>query len=838
MTSHASSPNGVNEIRVEVTHGKDKMLLLFPAEKSTVGDVKKELMRRSGVPIEKQRLFFGAPVLKQYRREGREDVRLIDLISNHKTHDKNNNNNNNTHTDISPMAGSSPSPSTITIPLMLVGSVATIPHINEEAVAQLHRLVTTTVEQDNRWFRCSYSKGYARQTAFVCRTCVRSGRADAAHAICYACAEVCHRNHDVEEWGVRYYMRCDCCTAACWRPVAEEEKKKKTMMISNSSNSNSNDTHHHHHDKEVEEKEGSISKEKNEEEQDPGNNDNSNNSNSNNHNNDNDEPQRCCFIIDSETGLPPVTSVVPHNSKNRYPRDLYRWCYCNCEDDHPADDAEGGGIVCMLCSTCYWSAHMTRLCTEAFRRIPCYGDVVEGDVLAFHCRTCETLVCCPCRLRCHKDHDVSAEAVLASRLSGTHNEAPAGVEFSCGCRGCCDIAERVPPGDVWNDRKYSQMSAATATAMMNGDAFVGFVCGRCMNEHPWLINEDPRRCYAGKLPTSFSSSSSSLSISRSRENGKEGKESQQQEQQQQYRSIVPCGLSPDAPCADDVYPFHGMLFPVDAFTESATCTCGPCREAYSRFAPRSHIAAGPEMMVQLHDACDHCGHTIRDEQAFMCQTCELQHDQTFFVCQRCNRLRLQAQMPELGNTNSNPNTNTITTTTTTTTTTTSNNNNNNENNNTTTTTTAEEENSENVEVAPWDHPLSHVFVEDTYENLYTLCGMQMMQNLDSASRAYVMDNIDATTASFEGILRRTFGQEPLEFDLGEVAQHQQQLRLESEKMKREESGTADTTQSRKHQRNDDDDNDDSNNKKKNNGSDDDVGGGGTEGSSEKRKKGE
>lgn len=666
MSSHPSGDGAAAaEVHVEVTHAGRKMRLSFCTAAATVGDVKNELFRRSGVPREKQRLLFGAPVLKEHRREGRDDVRLLDLI-----------------------AKPTSAAASVTIPLMLIGSAAVVPHINEEAVAQLHRLVSTTVEHDGSWFRCSYNRGYARQTAFVCRTCVKSGRSNPEHAICYACAEVCHRSHDVEEWGVRYHMRCDCCTAVCWKDVENKNKSHR------------------------ESEEVATEGEK--------------------------EPQWCCFLIDSGTGLPPSTSVVPMNSKNRYPRSSFTWCYCDCEEDHPTDDPDCGGVVCMLCTTCYWSSHMTRIHSDMLSRVPCYGDVVEGSIVAFHCRTCATLVCSPCYLCCHKDHDVDPNPILPSRDQGTDNGAPEDMEFSCGCRGCCSIAEEVPLREVDNPARCISAPPNIAIEIMNNDSFMGFICAHCMQEYPWLVENDPRLCYNGQLPEKVPAA--------------------------RHKRVVACGLAPDADCPADVYPFHGMLFPVNGFTEEMTCKCTPCQQAYERFAPRATAVSVNDMMIPLHDACDHCNTTIKDEQAFMCQTCELQLNRTFCICHRCNSLRLACEHPGLsGETRSEVNDSSDQT-------------NAGETTEAKTTLAADD-------VPPWDHPISHVFMEDTYENLYTLCGMQLMTNLDGASRQYVMENLEATSASLEGVVQRTLGHTPLVFDPSEVAQHHQRLLQEGQRSK-------------------------------------------------------
>lgn len=257
-------------------------------------------------------------------------------------------------------------------------------------------LVAINHETKDGLYMCSYPAGYAAQDSYVCQTCIKSGAASPEHVLCHACSEVCHAGHDVECFGLREFMRCDCCTVKCW--VNRELVTDPAAFAAHA----------------------------------------------------------CKFIVNASTGNPPMQRQ-PANSKNIYPRSL-TWCYCAWETpDGPAgtcaqppvepapcctDGAEADmGSVCILCCTCYWSPHLTRLHTSHLSGMQCYGEVCSGTVVAYRCNTCSTLVCPPCRLNCHKDHDVDVAPVYPSD-GEDNNGAPDDCEFSCGCRGGCPFPMR------------------------------------------------------------------------------------------------------------------------------------------------------------------------------------------------------------------------------------------------------------------------------------------------------------------------------------------------------------------------------------------------------------
>lgn len=755
----ASNEAGVAQVDFTVKFGRETVSFTLPLFTCHVSAVKAILFQRTQVPIEKQRLFFNNPVVKDYRRDAADSTPLSDLFPTALVEGVS-------------CGGQHTATQHIKVGAMLLGSHAAAPMIDSKATSEITRLVSTTVEHDGQWFRCCYGKGYVRQTAYVCRTCVVEGRADPAHAVCLACAEICHGNHEVEEWGVRYFMRCDCCTEKCWRQLPEgspgdvaaklrkavaapepvpvstmgvEQRTKRKRSRSSSpltpkhtsmggslmsgirvpavangpSPFSLNDPPPSLPSAEaaplslgVEQKKEGNGVSVTAAVSDAADTDGSPPTRY-------PEPSRCVFLLDSKTGKPPENAVIPTNRKNRYPRRSLTWCYC--EVDNPTDDPECGGIVCILCTSCYWSVHMTRLYTDQYRRMPCYGDVVQGELVAFKCLTCDTLVCTPCRLRCHKDHEVEPGMIIPSPEDGTDNGAPAGAKFSCGCRGHCSIAEVVPPEELADPSTYMDMPPDVAAEVMNSDVFMGLVCGLCMQEYPWLVTADPAKCYEGKLPTKVTE-----------------------------------GIKPIAACAntdpielipEKVYPYHGMLLPVNTFTAESTCNCEPCRESYEAFAPRADEDA-TEMVICLHDYCDNCSASLKDEQAFMCKTCELTLESTFFLCKSCNTRRealVQARQPTLrprmegrgGTASPLPRPATP------------------------------------VPSDPanrYEHDLSHEFLEDTFENLYALCHMQILENLDHPTQEYLQEHWEDVKNEFAlaNTLTNSFGQVPLTFDEEEI----------------------------------------------------------------------
>ncbi|KPA85409.1 hypothetical protein ABB37_01718 [Leptomonas pyrrhocoris] len=814
----------------EVKFGKTIISVEMPASAS-VHDLKKKLEEQTHVSAEKQRLLLNLPVMKEKHRDPPHDTllrhlfpaALVERCEQHEGHIAQ-------HLKVSSM---------------LLGSAEGAPTVNVAATTEISRLVATTVEHDGKWYRCSYSRGYLRQTAYVCRTCINAGRADPQHALCLACAEFCHGDHEVEEWGVRHYMRCDCCTEKCWRsPTAlagggghstsSPEKAAENGVTTTADSADAAATNaaevHAVHTRDIEQRtmrkrprstspltpkrsrgnspmsgirmttippaempeldlqptstastarsshgpageasctvvglsvqsaaptdafpsapqraltdavnttpdkksategisdvSGAIA----------------------------DSPpplpplSRCAFVIDSKTNRAPVESILPTNHHNRYPRDPLNWCYCKML--HPSDDPECGGIACLLCASCFWSTHITKLFTGQYRRMPCYGDVLVGDTVAFKCNTCRTYVCTPCRYRCHKDHDIAPCSVIPSAEDGTDNGAIAGANFSCGCRGLCAIAETVPEELIDDPSTYTLISDADAMELINNDVFTGFLCAHCMQEHPWLVTEDPLKCYHGDLPAPV----------------------------QTRKPVLGCGTKASSPTRTidnddtDTFPYHGMLMPVNSFTPDMTCGCAPCRAAYEKFAPRA-LEDAAEMIMELHDRCDNCGASVKDQQAFMCRTCEMNMDDTFFLCKDCNALRqmlvancnrvqsapgpsaavgdVLRDTAEAENATSRPQA----------------------------TAASQEVVSAEVEATQdgheaasnadgYTHDLSHEFIEDTFEDLYALCEMQMLRTMDPEMREYVTSNWtqEATQAEVANTLSKTLGQIPLQFN--------------------------------------------------------------------------
>lgn len=810
------------EVVFTVKFGRELIELTLPLT-ATVAEVKALLEERTQVRPDKQRLLLNAPVDKDKRRDVSESCTLGELFPA-------------AYLERVLAPAGDPAPAArqprIKVTAMLIGSNSAAPLVDSRATAEISRLVSTTVEHGGQWYRCSFGKGYLRQTAYVCRTCITEGRADPSHCFCLACAEICHANHDVEEWGVRYCMRCDCCTKKCWktppkdghtdaprtgdaRRGEEEGEPQETgepdvatvSVMSNSdvsarfgpkrkrsrssspltpkrtttsggappvsgvrvaavasapspfalqapppfevqavtwpvsgqpeppapapkAEAEAQSTFPHRvaapppltHVGENEDAEAAPTHDG------PATEDDAAEGGAASTPKRLPEVDRCVFLLDGRTGKPPVTAVIPANAKNRYPPDPLKWCYC--EDDHPSDDPESGGIVCILCTACCWSTHIQRLYTEQFRRVPCYGDVVQGDTVAFKCVDCDTYVCTPCRLRCHRHHTIDPSFICPSHEEGTDNGAPVGVNFSCGCRGLCRIAETVPEEDVEDPSTYKPMPPEVAIALMDNDVFTGFLCARCMQQNPWLMTNDPRQCYHGELPSSATDGGGLL-------------------------PVVKCREKEEPAAGEGVFPWHGMIVPVTSFTEETTCNCAPCRAAYERFAPRATEDA-TEMIVQLHDECDNCGVSLKDQAAFLCETCEVAMAQAFLICRDCNALRLrlvQAQRQQQGqppppadSVHDPPPVLTV-----------------------------------EGQTRPYTHSLEHTFLEDTSENMYALAGMQLMQSMDTESLKHLQENWDSLKEHIHvsDTLVETFGQIPLSFTKAELEAMAEENRLAS-----------------------------------------------------------
>lgn len=789
-------------MEVSVTHGKSVYTSTFSSS-SSIEDVKEWLEGVTCVSIEKQVLMFAPPVVKEYRRATSEHHRV--LLSS-----------------LLPPHHMATSEGSVKVRAMLVGTPETElrqqpQQLSAESNAIIARIVSTTQERESRWFRCSYGENYLRQTAYVCRTCVLSGMAAPDHAICLACSAVCHAMHMIEEWGVRYHFRCDCCTSKCslkCNPSAPQSASDPKTCSHGGSSASATTTITSEmieartkrkrsrsplksptvsgpvvgirvpavinspspfaiHDPPENEREAinmpitlhttgasappSVSAAQvlaeNEEElkekvptADPP-----------------PEFEGCRFILDSSTDKPPALTIPP-NLRNRYPRNPLTWCFC--EEDEVEDDdtasCDDGGLVCMLCTTCYWSSHMKAIHSDQYRRVPCYGDVVQGETVVFKCNTCRTYVCTPCRHRCHKDHDVAEETLVTSEVPLVNpftptsdgsptapgvaeaaaaasslspggepvDGSPAGALFSCGCRGLCSIAESMSKEEAEDPSTYLPLSAATAIELMRSDIFTGFICAHCMQEYPWLLTNELKHCYHGKLPEKVTTA----------------------------LPVIPCKQTS---CGPEYYPYHGMIYPITGFTEESICSCAPCQEAFHAFAPWARDDA-THMMMNTCDQCDACHRSIKHKEAFLCQNCEMSMTDPFLLCAECNAHRealVEASQRrivalDITSTGSTP------------------------------TPTPPPQVSEATAVDPtytnsdgvavtYTHDLSHNFLEDTQENLYALCGMQIMNTMDQEDRQYISEHLDELkdfTPEFS--LQSSFGPVPINFsqeDLKEFA---------------------------------------------------------------------
>ena len=544
-----------HQLFVKVKHHKT-IVDLEVTQADTVTDLQNRLQLQFHVSVTKQRLLFARGANKH--PHGSTLLR-----------------------DLEGLCTSQPSPSTAPA-VLLIGIPETALHLviadgegssgaptaavstAAPVAAAIGHLVAVTKETKEGLYMCSYPNGYAAQDAHVCRTCIDQGVADVNHAVCGACAEVCHSGHDVEFYGHREYMRCDCCTERCW--ADRSAKTDPSQYLSHA----------------------------------------------------------CQFIVDDRTGNPPPDRQ-PTNNKNIYPRPG-KWCYCRSDTPYPKSETDPAptccsdmepdyGCCCLLCNTCFWSPHLTHLHTSNLSSMPCYGEVCSGPIVAFKCTTCDTLVCPPCRLRCHRDHVVEDEPVYPSNGEDS-NGAPADCEFSCGCRGNCAIAEAVPASSA--SEEFS-VSREVAMELNDSDVFVSFICAYCMQDYPWLASNSLSHCYNGELP-----GKSSLAHA---------------------GAVVPCGdLGPvqrcDVESSTAVFPFHGMLVPKQIFSKEASCPCSKCEAAFAAFHRRRYIPL--TTFVPSGFVCSHCDADVGEMNggnAFLCTTCELSGAPSFLLCHDCYNRR-------------------------------------------------------------------------------------------------------------------------------------------------------------------------------------------------------
>jgi hypothetical protein len=596
----------------------------------TIQTLQQKLQASFHVPVAKQRLLFA----KGASKSPAAGTRLVDvegMCSPAGCHPK-----------------SSPSIMLIGTPDQAVQLASAADVEPQLAGSCAEHLVAVHKETKDGLYMCSYPSGYAAQNAFHCRTCVNMGHAKDRHCICLACAEVCHAGHAVDACGFRDFMRCDCCTDVCW--TGRQAITDPAAFLAHA----------------------------------------------------------CRFVVDDRTGNAPHEPRQA-NSKNLYPRPG-KWCYCKTDAAYPpssdrlaadgeeaeaeaeAEEEEDYGCSCLLCNTCFWSPHLTHLHTAHLRATPCYGEVCTGPTVAYRCNTCSTLVCPPCRMRCHGSHDVDASAVFPS--DGNHrNDAPPDCEFSCGCRGGCSIAESVPPELLVADGVISQTRTSAfslprdiAMELNDSDVFVGFICAYCMMEHPWLVENDLGRCYNGVLPERGPIASSN--------------------------PVVGCGdMGPVSSCAaasspisksDDgspiSYPFHGMLVPRQIFSPEVCCPCGPCQTAFAAFHKRRVVPL--TMYVPSGCMCSHCREDVGEASgAYLCTTCELNGSPSYLLCHTCYNSR------------------------------------------------------EEIGVA---HDLSHEFIQDTFDNIWNVFGASLVRHVDPALQEWMTEHWHESRDVLFELLRGSF----------------------------------------------------------------------------------
>jgi hypothetical protein len=462
-------------------------------------------------------------------------------------------------------------------------------------------LVAVTNEDEGGTVSCTYPLGYVCQASFVCRTCIDDGRAPPEHMLCEGCSVVCHESlgHKVEMWGKRLYTRCDCGTA-CLKGRAP----------------------------------GGTGLE---------------------------QPLVCKFLADENSGANPSKRLAA-NVHNVYPEnDAGKWCACRwtndvgaegpaaaasparrasttvakaapagdsgAEDDDEEDD-EGSGDCCVLCGSCFWTAHLTALKVEPVFHVSCYGTA-KGEFLYFHCNTCRTDCCLSCRLHCHFDHDVDAAPSLFTSGENTTGE---GDVFACGCHGMCAITEAVAPdvaaacyakveATAFFDGPSKITEGTTVRQDLTSDHCVMTVCGGCMQRYPWL-HEDVaaiRGCRGGAAlpPTAAVTQAQSCSAC---DRGEQG-------------------LARPA----NAYPHHGLIIPNNFFND-VLCQCDLCRDLFDdAIAGCGGLETVNDCFVPTGCACSNCGENCDENDTFVCTTCEVAAQEgipnSYQLCGACHARR-------------------------------------------------------------------------------------------------------------------------------------------------------------------------------------------------------
>lgn len=464
----------------------------------------------------------------------------------------------------------------------------------------LAHLVCSSVETEAGMYSCSFPVGYAAQDAFYCRTCAEAGYCEEKHLMCYACAEVCHEGHNVENWGLHNSLRCDCCTVAGCTPVA--------LAAASGAAVDSSDVVY----------------------------------------------RRCKFLTDERTGAPPSAPLL-RNSENQYPPETKTWCYC--KGTAATTEEEEEGLNCMMCHNVCYAPHITHLYTHLFHLVSCYAETSGHNTLGYRCVTCEeaagvapgvassgseVLYCPPCLLHCHTGHVVSKEPVHVEwRCEGTKS-------LVCGCRAACAIAHAMPdtvlldkakalrtsqPPLVGSDDTTAVMTTEIpqwmATQLVEDDEVSAFICARCMLSHPWLWRHgdaayddlsELRQCRKGRYIRETDVNVVDVPVLAC--------------------GTQPSGLAPTAHHRDavaaDVFPYHGMLVPDDI--KAFLCQCADCQRELAGVFPRRVSSDGLQLFIPYEDTCCHCSEAVERSSGHLCATCELQQLSSYFLCDECFQL--------------------------------------------------------------------------------------------------------------------------------------------------------------------------------------------------------
>jgi hypothetical protein len=459
-------------------------------------------------------------------------------------------------------------------------------------------------------------------------------------------------------------------------------------------------------------------------------------------------PPDCRFLVDETTSKFPRLRL-PVNEGNTYPPlnpNPAAWCACGWESEaHPTlrrseggprakdttseassregsiptgtsdsnDSGNSGDTVegeaedngsseaCVLCGACYWAGHLTHLDVDWLYDVNCYGEV-RGDLVFFRCHTCEVDCCLSCRLHCHLEHDCSPADFFSS-------DERDGEIFSCGCRGGCAIAEVVEPARAAAARARGAELGFFTTAAFNPAVDVteradGAKIARTMAkvdvtcDH--FIHYVCERCVA-QHP---------WLLDRERLRGclSDGAASLPElPREVALARPVSCAHHDASIGAESVGHHketarHGAVLPGSLFSE-LVCQCDTCQAEFRRRIPGCGSLDVPiELFFNTTRTCTNCHATVTGE-GYVCVTCELSAAAdslggSYVLCPSCYAIR--------------------------------------------------------GDVA---HDPTHTFDVDSGENLFRLFTASLVQQLDPAAQAWMLDHWHEAQGLFFDYVRENFG---------------------------------------------------------------------------------